>query len=155
MGVGLTLQAIGLAWLGSVLSASVEYAQPRPPFIISGIGMGLFFAPVANVFLSAVRPEQEGQASGAGNAIRELGGVFGVAILAAIFARTGSFASPQAFVDGVVPATFVGASSSRSARPPRSSSRANSARAPQSRRRTDRSSPASSRPRVILVRTES
>jgi hypothetical protein len=71
--------------------------------------MGLFFAPVANVLLSSVRPEQEGQASGAGNAIRELGGVFGVAILAAIFARTGSFASPQAFVDGVVPATFVGA----------------------------------------------
>ena len=109
MGVGLTLQAIGLAWLGSVLSASVEYVSLVLPFIISGIGMGLFFAPVANVFLSAVRPEQEGQASGAGNAIRELGGVFGVAILAAIFARTGSFASPQAFVDGVVPATFVGA----------------------------------------------
>ena len=109
MGVGLTLQAIGLAWLGAVLSTSVEYVSLVLPFIISGIGMGLFFAPVANVFLSSVRPEQEGQASGAGNAIRELGGVFGVAILAAIFARTGSFASPQAFVDGVVPATFVGA----------------------------------------------
>jgi EmrB/QacA subfamily drug resistance transporter len=109
MGVGLTLQAIGLAWLGAVLSTSVEYVSLVLPFIISGVGMGLFFAPVANVLLSSVRPEREGQASGAGNAIRELGGVFGVAILAAIFARTGSFASPQAFVDGVVPATFVGA----------------------------------------------
>ena len=39
--------------------------------------MALFFAPVANTVLSSVRPDQEGIASGATNAIRELGGVFG------------------------------------------------------------------------------
>ena len=71
--------------------------------------MGLFFAPIANVLLSSVKPQEEGQASGAGNAIRELGGVFGVAVLAAVFARQGSFASPQAFVDGMVPAVLIGA----------------------------------------------
>ena len=109
MGAGLTLQAIGLAWLGLVLSTTVEYGSLVLPFVISGIGMGLFFAPVANVLLSSVRPEEEGQASGAGNAIRELGGVFGVAVLAAIFARVGSYSSPQAFVDGIVPAVLVGA----------------------------------------------
>ena len=54
---------------------------------MAGVGMGLFFAPMANVVLSAVRPEEEGQASGANNAIRELGGVFGVAVLASIFAH--------------------------------------------------------------------
>ena len=62
--------------------------------------MALFFAPVANVVLSAVRPQEEGQASGANNAIRELGGVFGVAVLAAIFSRAGGYdnavASPTA-----------------------------------------------------------
>ena len=42
----------------------------------------MYFAPVANVVLSSVKPEEEGQASGANNAIRELGGVFGVAVLA-------------------------------------------------------------------------
>ncbi len=109
MGTGLSLQAIGLAWLGLVSSTTVEYTALVLPFIISGIGMGLFFAPVANVLLSSVRPEEEGQASGAGNAIRELGGVFGVAVLAAVFARSGSFASPQAFVDGMVPAVTIGA----------------------------------------------
>jgi EmrB/QacA subfamily drug resistance transporter len=108
MGVGLTLQAIGLAWLGLASSTTVEYAALVVPFIVSGIGMGLFFAPMANVTLSAVRPEEEGQASGASNAIRELGGVFGVAILAAVFARQGSYASPQAFVDGMVPAVLIG-----------------------------------------------
>ena len=108
MGVGMALQAIGLAWLGLVSTTTVEYGALVVPFIISGIGMGLFFAPVANVLLSSVRSEEEGQASGAGNAIRELGGVFGVAVLAAVFARSGSFTSPQAFVDGMVPAVLIG-----------------------------------------------
>ena len=61
------------------------------PFIIAGVGMGLFFAPVANVVLSAVRPEEEGEASGANNALREVGGVFGVAVLAAIFVQYGAY----------------------------------------------------------------
>jgi hypothetical protein len=71
--------------------------------------MALFFAPVANVVLSAVRPEEEGQASGAQNAIRELGGVFGVAVLASIFSHYGGYVSPQSFVDGMQPAVWVGA----------------------------------------------
>ena len=108
MGLGLTLQAVGLAWLGLTASTTVEYTTMVTPFIISGIGMGLFFAPMANVILSSVKPEQEGQASGASGAIRELGGVFGVAVLAAVFARNGSYASPQAFVDGMVPAVLIG-----------------------------------------------
>jgi len=109
MGVGMALQAVGLAWLGLVITPSVPYEVMVVPFIISGVGMGLFFAPVANVVLSSVRPHEEGQASGANNAIRELGGVFGVAVLASIFSGFGSFASPQAFVDGLRPAVIVGA----------------------------------------------
>ena len=64
--------------------------------MIAGVGMALFFAPVANVVLSAVRPQEEGQASGANNAIRELGGVFGVAVLASVFARAGGYESGDA-----------------------------------------------------------
>ncbi len=71
--------------------------------------MGLFFAPIANVVLSAVRPEEEGKASGANNTIREIGGVFGVAVLASVFAANGSYASPQSYVDGLLPAVWVGA----------------------------------------------
>ena len=62
----------------------------------------------ASVF-SSVRPEEEGQASGANNAIRELGGVFGVAVLAAVFSGYGGYGSGQHFVDGLVPAVFIGA----------------------------------------------
>jgi len=71
--------------------------------------MALFFAPVANLVLSAVRPEEEGKSSGANNAIRELGGVFGVAVLSSIFAHVGGYGSSQSFVDGMNPAVFVGA----------------------------------------------
>jgi hypothetical protein len=56
-----------------------------------------------------VRKEEEGQASGAQNAIRELGGVFGVAVLASIWSHYGSYSSGTAFVDGMTPAIWVGA----------------------------------------------
>ncbi len=52
---------------------------------------------------------EEGQASGANNAIRELGGVFGVAVLASIFASYGGYGSGESFVDGMGPAVWVGA----------------------------------------------
>ena len=109
MAAGLALQAIGLAWIATVSSPSMPYSDVVAPFFLSGIGMALFFAPVANVVLSAVRPEEEGQASGANNAIRELGGVFGVAVLASIFAHYGGYGAPQHFVDGLRPAVWVGA----------------------------------------------
>jgi MFS family permease len=109
MALGLTLQAIGLGWIAAIGSATTPYGEFVLPFIVSGAGMALFFAPVANVVLSSVKPEEEGQASGANNAIRELGGVFGVAVLASIFARYGGYESGQAFVDGLQPALWVGA----------------------------------------------
>jgi EmrB/QacA subfamily drug resistance transporter len=109
MGLGLALQAAGLAWIAAVSSPTVPYSSMVLPFVLSGAGMALFFAPVANVVLSAVRPEEEGQASGANNAIRELGGVFGVAVLASLFAHYGGYGTGTSFVDGMTPAVYVGA----------------------------------------------
>jgi EmrB/QacA subfamily drug resistance transporter len=109
MAAGLALQAIGLAWLATVSTPTVPYAELVPAFVMAGVGMALFFAPVANVVLSAVRPQEEGQASGANNAIRELGGVFGVAVLASVFTSYGGYESGQSFVDGLGPAVYVGA----------------------------------------------
>ncbi|MDQ3858937.1 MAG: MFS transporter [Actinomycetota bacterium] len=109
MATGLTLQAVGLAWLGAVMTPDVAYSALVPGFAISGIGMALFFAPVANVVLGAVLPHEEGQASGANNAIREAGGVFGVAVLASVFGRYGGYESGEAFVNGLSPAIFGGA----------------------------------------------
>ena len=71
--------------------------------------MALVFAPAANAVLASVRTDQAGQASGATNAIRELGGVLGIAVLSTVFTSHGGYASPQAFVNGLKPAMWVGA----------------------------------------------
>jgi EmrB/QacA subfamily drug resistance transporter len=109
MAAGLGLQAVGLAWIATVSTATVGYSSLVLPFVMSGVGMAMFFAPVANVVLSAVRPAEEGKASGTNNAIREVGGVLGVAVLASIFAREGGYETAKAFNDGLVAAIWVGA----------------------------------------------
>jgi len=109
MATGLALQALGLAWIAAVSTATVGYASLVGPFVLSGIGMAMFFAPTANVVLSAVGRKDEGKASGTNNTIREVGGVLGVAVLASIFARYGGYESPQTFNDGLVPALWIGA----------------------------------------------
>jgi EmrB/QacA subfamily drug resistance transporter len=109
MTAGLALQGGGLAWLAAVTTPTVAYADLVPGFVMAGAGMALVFAPAANTVLGAVRPKQAGQASGATNAIRELGGVLGVSVLATVFSAHGGFSSPQAYVDGLIPAVWVGA----------------------------------------------
>jgi len=106
---GLGLLAFSIAWLGFVSTPNAAYTSILPALLVGGVGSSLFWAPAASIVLSAVKPEEEGIASGANNSIRELGGVFGVAILTTIFSGRGSFASPQAFVDGMQPAFYVGA----------------------------------------------
>ena len=96
--------------MGLVSSTTVEYASARRAVHRLWHRHGpVLRADGQRDALGRSGREEEGQASGASNAIRELGGVFGVAVLAAVFARNGSFASPQAFVDGLVPAVLIGA----------------------------------------------
>jgi len=109
MATGLTLQAIGISWLAAVSTPTVPYSDLIIPFIICGTGMSLVFAPAANAVLASVRQSESGQASGATNAIREVGGVMGVSMLGVLFAKNGSYASPQAYTDGVVAALPLGA----------------------------------------------
>jgi EmrB/QacA subfamily drug resistance transporter len=109
MAAGLALQAIALVWIHQVNAVDVAYGLLVPAFVMGGTGMALVFAPAANAVLSSVRPEEAGQASGATNAIRELGGVLGVAVLASVFSGAGGFESGEAFIAGLNPALLVGA----------------------------------------------
>src|SRR3954471_15746065 len=109
MALGLAMQAGALAWLAMAAGVDSTSSALAAPFAIAGVGMGLVFAPSASALLSVVAPQRAGQASGTNNAIREIGGVFGVAVMSTIFAGAGGFASPQAFVDGFAPALWVGA----------------------------------------------
>jgi EmrB/QacA subfamily drug resistance transporter len=108
MVAGLSLQAGALAWYASMASTHLAYSSMIVPFVMAGSGMALVFAPSASAVLSSVRPDQAGQASGANNAIREVGGVLGVAVLASVFTGAGGYSSAQAFVDGLIPALWIG-----------------------------------------------
>jgi EmrB/QacA subfamily drug resistance transporter len=108
MAAGLALQSLALAYLALLTAPDVAYAALVPGFVMAGAGMALVFAPAANAVLGAVRPSEAGQASGATNTIREIGGVLGVAVLATVFLSSGSYGSPQDYVDGLIPAVWVG-----------------------------------------------
>jgi EmrB/QacA subfamily drug resistance transporter len=109
MVLGLALQGIGLGWVASIASPGMSYLPLGIALTIAGIGTSLCFPTVATTVMTSVRPEDAGVASGTNSALRELGGVFGVALLATVFARPGVYGSPQAFVDGFTPALWVAA----------------------------------------------
>ncbi len=108
MVAGLGLQALALGWMARLSGVHTTYASLIVPFVLAGAGMALVFAPSANAVLASVRTDEAGQASGATNAIRELGGVLGIAVLATVFTSHGGYTSPQLFVAGLVPAMWVG-----------------------------------------------
>jgi EmrB/QacA subfamily drug resistance transporter len=109
MVAGMALQAVGLAWLALVITATVPLVTMFGALLLCGIGNGFFYAPVANVVLGTVSLPDEGKASGINNMMRELGGVLGIAVLASVFAAHGSMASPTDYVDGLLPALWLGA----------------------------------------------
>jgi MFS family permease len=108
MVAGLSLQAAALGWLAALTSVNTGYGQVVAPFILAGSGMAMVFAPSANAVLSSVLPDQTGQASGATSALRELGGVLGIAVLGTVFSAHGGYLSASAFVSGLKPALWVG-----------------------------------------------
>jgi len=106
---GLALQAAGMAWLAIIAKPGLAYGAMVPPLLIAGFGVSTAIPSLQNAVLSAVAPAQIGTASGTFNTIRQLGGVFGVATMAAAFAAAGGYASPHAFVDGLTVALALGA----------------------------------------------
>jgi EmrB/QacA subfamily drug resistance transporter len=106
---GLILQSAGLFWLVALTNPTTPYIDFVPAFVVAGVGMTLFFVPLASLVLGSVPARLEGVASGTNSAFRELGGVLGIAVLGAVFSSSGSYASGQQYVDGLKPAIAVGA----------------------------------------------
>ncbi|MGW3151109.1 MFS transporter [Streptomyces sp. NPDC001177] len=107
--LGLALQALGMAWYAALTAPGLSYAAQVPPFVLCGLGMSLFLAPVANVVMSSVSAEQQGIASGASTSVRNIGGVLGVSVSGAVFSACGGYQSAGQFVDGLRPALWIGA----------------------------------------------
>ncbi|HVC66953.1 MAG TPA: hypothetical protein VND44_05110, partial [Acidimicrobiales bacterium] len=95
-------------WLAAILAPGTPYADMIAPFVVCGVGMTLFFVPLASVVLGTVPSSLEGMASGTNAAFRELGGVLGIAVLGAVFSARGGYASPRDYMSGLVPAVALG-----------------------------------------------
>jgi EmrB/QacA subfamily drug resistance transporter len=107
--VGLTLQALGFLWVAIIAGPGLHYTSMILPLTIAGGGVSLAMPPSQNAVIGAVPRPAIGKASGTFNMLRQLGGTFGIAILAAVFASRGGFDSPQHFSDGFAPAMRVAA----------------------------------------------
>jgi EmrB/QacA subfamily drug resistance transporter len=102
---GLALQAGCMAWTAAIAEPGLAYGEIVAPLVLSGIGFALAIPAIQSAVLGAVAPQNIGKASGTLTTMRQLGGAFGVAVLAAVFAGAGSYASAQAFADGFVAAS--------------------------------------------------
>jgi EmrB/QacA subfamily drug resistance transporter len=106
---GLSLQAVGMAWLALIAEPGVAYSSVLAPFIVAGVGVSMAIPAAQNSVLGSAATEAIGKAAGTNSMMRELGGVFGIAVVVAVFAGAGSYASAAAFTDGFGPAIFVSA----------------------------------------------
>jgi EmrB/QacA subfamily drug resistance transporter len=104
---GLTLQALGMGWIAVIADPGLSYSQFVIPSIVAGIGVSMAIPSAQNSVVGSVALEDVGKAAGANSMMRELGGVFGIALAVAVFAAAGSYASPEAFLDGFAPAVAV------------------------------------------------
>jgi len=101
---GLTVFAGALIWIALIARTGLPYADLVAPLILAGSGVSVAIPPTQSVVMSAVAPADIGKASGTFNMLRQLGGVFGIAICAAVFAAHGGYASAATFASGFGPA---------------------------------------------------
>ena len=109
MVAGPLLQAVGMTWVALVAHPGVAYVELVPALVIAGVGVSMSFPAAQNAVVGSVPEAAIGKAAGTNSTMRELGGVFGIALSVAVFAGAGSYASPQAFSDGFVAAIGVSA----------------------------------------------
>ena len=109
MVAGLTLEAAGMAWLALIAEPGMAYSDLLGPFVVGGVGVSMAIPAAQNSAVGSVAMDAIGKAAGTNSMMRELGGVFGIAVVVAVFAGAGSYASAEAFTDGFGPAIGVGA----------------------------------------------
>jgi EmrB/QacA subfamily drug resistance transporter len=97
---GLSLNAAAMAWIALIAAPDLAYWQLVAPLVISGAGIAMASPAAVSSVMSSIAPQFIGKASGTVNTLRQLGGAFGLAVLVAVFAAVGSYASPEEFSDG-------------------------------------------------------
>src|SRR4051812_49825501 len=98
-----------MAWLALIAETGMSYTELLGPFIVAGVGVSMAIPAAQNSVVTSVEDDALGKAAGANSMMRELGGVFGIAVAVAVFAAAGSYVSAPAFVEGLRPPIGVAA----------------------------------------------
>ncbi|RAG85344.1 MFS transporter [Streptacidiphilus pinicola] len=104
---GLALLAAGFAYWALVITPTSSYVDQLPGYLLGGVGVACFFAPLMTLTMNSVDVSAQGIASGSTSAMRELGAALGIAVLTSVFTNNGGYASGKNFIDGFVPALWV------------------------------------------------
>jgi EmrB/QacA subfamily drug resistance transporter len=104
---GTGLHAAAMTWIALIAEPGLAYREMIAPLILSGIGVAMAMPATQSAVLSSVTSQYVGKASGAYSTMRQLGGVFGVAVVVAAFASNGSYLSSQTFSNGFAVAIGV------------------------------------------------
>jgi EmrB/QacA subfamily drug resistance transporter len=107
MVAGLLIQAGGTAWIASIAGPNVPFSHLVVPLIVAGVGISMAIPSAQNSVVGSATLETAGKLAGINSMMRELGGVFGIAVAVAVFAGFGGYESPTAFTDGFGPAVWV------------------------------------------------
>ncbi len=107
--IGLLMQAIGLGWIATIIAPGVTYATMVAPLVVAGVGVSMAMPAVQNAVLGSVSVVEMGKASGVFNMGRFLGGMFGIAVMVAVFSANGAADSPEQFSAGFSAAMIVAA----------------------------------------------
>ncbi|HZP90100.1 MAG TPA: MFS transporter [Actinomycetota bacterium] len=84
MTYGAVLAGGGLLYLGSALKADTSFWTMLPVFMVMGHGMGAVMTPMTAAVMNSVGPHRAGLGSAMTNTSREIGGVFGIALLGTV-----------------------------------------------------------------------
>lgn len=106
LALGCVLSGVGMLLVDAVLSPNVGIASLGWSLGIVGLGFGLAFTAMTSAVLEAVPPERSGMAASTVNTSRELGGVFGTAILGAILSAQITSTLAHKLVALGIPPTF-------------------------------------------------
>jgi len=106
---GMCLHGAALAWIALIAEPGLDYWKMLTPLLLSGLGVAMASPAAQSSVFSAAAPRDIGRSAGAFSTLRQLGGAFGVAVLVAVFAGAGSYASATTFVNGFAPALGSGA----------------------------------------------
>lgn len=111
MFAGLATLLAGILGAIAIYATSSPAAYPwplLPPLAVSGLGLGLFTVPFFTTALQRVRPQETGSAAGLLNAVQQLGGTLGIALLGSVFfGGASTVLSPATALDAVQHAFWI------------------------------------------------